>query len=324
MFNKYQSDATSIFKDIVPLPDEHIRLLDWALGLGGEAGEVLDLLKHVIYHKDCTMDKMELAKELGDVLWYVSAIATTCGIDLADVVFLNQVKLKHRFNGKYSAEASANRKANEVSLKETNPYKCLEARIANKGTAPLTVIVVGPDGSGKTTLTTSIAEKANLKRIKCDYRQEDKVTLAKQYLMSESDVIYDRFYYPDEFIYNIVKNIPMSEEYLANILSIFDLLQMTNPVIIYIDADIDTLTERSENWADDYVKVEHLEKIRKLYERWLITMEMRKIPVLRVDTSVFEVNTPEYAELVEKIRIYLEAKRRLYAVCSITGGKDNE
>lgn len=319
MFNEYQQDATSVFKPIKPLNDLHIQVLDWCLGLGGEAGEVLDLMKHAIYHEDSELDKMELAKELGDVLWYVSAIATTFGIDLSDVALLNQVKLKHRYAGSFSAEASADRKAKEADLKATNAYKCLKARILNTQCAPLTVIVVGPDGSGKTTLTTKLAERAGMKRIKCDYRQENKPQLARQYLMSETDVIFDRFYYPDEYIYSTVKGIPMENEYINDLFKVLDLLQIVNPVIMYVDADMDTLVKRSEQWADDYVTVEHLVKIRELYEDWLKQMESLGIPVLKLDTSTVPLDTEEYNGMLDWIIIQFNQLRRSYGTSLITG-----
>ena len=117
MFNEYQAESSGIFKPVKQLTPQNVRLLDWAMGLGGESGEVLDLLKHAIFHKDTELNKMELAKELGDVLWYVSAIATTTGIDMADVAALNRAKLSHRFHGGgFNTAMSADRHAREEQL----------------------------------------------------------------------------------------------------------------------------------------------------------------------------------------------------------------
>ena len=323
MFNRYQKESTDVFKPIKTLSEQEVRLLDWSMGLGGEAGEVLDLLKHVIFHEDTKLDKMELAKELGDVLWYVSAIATTCNIDLADVAILNRGKLLHRFNGKYSAEASANRHANERAFKDTPLYKCLSARILNTQNAPLNIVVVGPDGSGKTTFTTMLADRAGMKRIKCDYRQPNKPQLAKQLLSSELDVIYDRFYYPDEYIYSRVKDIPLDKEYIAELFSIFDVLRIVNPVIIYLDAPLDVLKERSKVWADDYVDVSDLTKIQGLYEEWLIRMKEAGIPVIEIDTGAFELNTKEYNDMMNDVLNDLQSLRKYYGTSNIIGGNDN-
>lgn len=324
MFNAYQQEACGTFKPAAELTPEQVHLLDWAMGLGGESGEVLDLLKHAICHKDSELDKMELAKELGDVLWYVSAIATTCKIDLADIASLNRAKLQHRYNRGYSVENSANRHEKEVALKETSIYKCLRARILNTHYAPLNVIVVGPDGSGKTTFTTMLAERSGMKRIKCDYRQPNKPQLAKQLLNSELDVIYDRFYYPDEYIYSNVKGIPLENDYLNDLLSVYDVLCLVNPVIIYIDAPLDVLVERSKAWADDYVTIADLTKIQAFYEEWLIKMKEAGIPVMEIDSSTVELGTEEYKAMVDYVIKQLGALREKYGTPMITGGESNE
>lgn len=324
MFNEYQQESCSTFKPATELTPEQVHLLDWAMGLGGESGEVLDLLKHAIYHKDSELNKMELAKELGDVLWYVSAIATTCSIDLADIAALNRAKLQHRYGQKYSVEGSAARHEKEIALKDTSIYKCLEARILNTHNAPVNVIVVGPDGSGKTTFTTLLAERAGMERIKCDYRQDDKPALARQLLLSKLNVIYDRFYYPDEYIYSTAKDIPLEPEYINSLLSILDILKLVNPVIIYVDADMDVLKERSAAWADDYVAVSDLKRIKELYAEWLRKIMEANIPVIHIDTSVMKINTPEYEGMVDYIIGRLDAIRARYGTSAISGGVKHE
>ena len=324
MMNQYQQKACGTFKPAVELNPEQIHLLDWAMGLGGESGEVLDLIKHSVFHQEDNLDKMELAKELGDVLWYVSAIATTCGIDLADVAALNSAKLEHRYNKGYSVEDSANRHAKEKALKDTSVYKCLSARILNTHNAPLNVIVLGPDGSGKTTFTTMLSDRSGMKRIKCDYRQPNKPQLARQLLMSELDVIYDRFYYPDEHIYSTVKEIPLENEYLNDLLSVVDLLRLVNPVIIYIDAPLEVLIQRSKAWADDYVTIADLTKIQALYEEWLIAMKEAGVPVIEIDSSTVEYGTEAYTSMVDDVIRKLNGYRKSYGTPKIVGGIHND
>lgn len=55
-----------------------------AMGLAGEAGEVVDLLKKHLYHGHA-LDTGALAKELGDVLWYVAVLAHRSGLMLSAV-----------------------------------------------------------------------------------------------------------------------------------------------------------------------------------------------------------------------------------------------
>ena len=75
-------------------PDE--RLLNGALGLCGESGEVADLVKKHRFH-GVTLDEEKLRKELGDVLWYVAQICDSRGWKMGDVMAGNIEKLKARW-----------------------------------------------------------------------------------------------------------------------------------------------------------------------------------------------------------------------------------
>jgi NTP pyrophosphatase (non-canonical NTP hydrolase) len=69
------------------------------LGLSGEAGEVAEKIKKVIRDKNGIIDKEtkeELKKELGDVLWYVSQIASELNLSLEDIAESNIEKLYSR------------------------------------------------------------------------------------------------------------------------------------------------------------------------------------------------------------------------------------
>ena len=100
-FEDYQTTAmeTAIY------PDE---LLYPVLGLVGEAGEVAEKVKKFfrdnqfeVMCEDAVAEipaekRMEIAKELGDVLWYVTAIASDIGYSLEEVAELNLSKLADR------------------------------------------------------------------------------------------------------------------------------------------------------------------------------------------------------------------------------------
>ena len=91
---EYQSLAKST--DIYP-PD---KALDChILGLANEAGEVAGKLKKIYRDKDgliLLLDKAEISKELGDVLWYVACTAYDLGILLEDIATININKLSDR------------------------------------------------------------------------------------------------------------------------------------------------------------------------------------------------------------------------------------
>lgn len=91
--NEYQEAAgkTAIFP---PEPSlEEIPIYP-VLGLAGETGELVEKFKKGI--RDGSFDRAGALKELGDVLWYVAAVATAMGVDLQSVAELNLIKLHSR------------------------------------------------------------------------------------------------------------------------------------------------------------------------------------------------------------------------------------
>ena len=85
-----------------------------AIGMCGEAGEVSELVKKYAYHGHA-MDTEHLARELGDVLWYVSYMADLFGYSLGEIMEMNQDKLAKRYpDGKFDAERSRNRKEGDI------------------------------------------------------------------------------------------------------------------------------------------------------------------------------------------------------------------
>ena len=71
------------------------------LGLAGESGEVAEKVKKILRDKHglvSDLDKAEIAKELGDVLWYISQIASELGLNLDDIAKGNIEKLLSRLD----------------------------------------------------------------------------------------------------------------------------------------------------------------------------------------------------------------------------------
>ena len=68
------------------------------VGLAGEAGEVLELLKKRI--RDNKLDKAELIKELGDVLYYWTMICNRFDLNVEDVMNTNVAKLEERYKNR--------------------------------------------------------------------------------------------------------------------------------------------------------------------------------------------------------------------------------
>ena len=85
-----------------------------AIGMCGEAGEVSELVKKYEYHGHA-IDTEHLARELGDVLWYVSYMADLFGYSLGKIMAMNQEKLAKRYpDGKFDEERSKNREKGDI------------------------------------------------------------------------------------------------------------------------------------------------------------------------------------------------------------------
>lgn len=303
MFNQFQQEAARSFK---PAESAKEALLDWCLGLGGETGEVLDLVKHnVFHHENSDKYKMELAKELGDILWYVAAIATTEEIFLEDIVTLNVEKLNHRYGGEYSDQASLNRHKVENKFSDTAIYKILKSKINREALAPLNVIVIGPDGAGKTTLIQKLSESLKMPVVKCDYRQEDKIGLSYEYLNNNINVIYDRFYFPDDMVYCKAKGIPLDDEKLAAYGKVLELMKKRNVVFVYVDAPLEMLVERSKAWADDYVSTDDLINIKRAYGDIInIFLRPNGQAIINVENTS-PIESEEYKAMIKDIETLL-------------------
>ncbi len=95
-FDEYQKKAlTTAIIHPDPLMDKTI----WAMGISGEAGEVLEKWKKIVAYKEGRVsaeDLGELKKELGDVVWYVAVMADSLGLSFDEVMQLNVKKLQDR------------------------------------------------------------------------------------------------------------------------------------------------------------------------------------------------------------------------------------
>lgn len=89
------------------------RLLNGLMGLNGEAGECIDLLKKSLYQGH-ELDREHLARELGDVAWYLAVSADALGYKLEDILRMNVEKLRARYPDGFEAERSVNRTEEDV------------------------------------------------------------------------------------------------------------------------------------------------------------------------------------------------------------------
>ena len=106
-FEEYQklSRKTAIY------PDAGNNFIYPTLGLAGEAGEVAEKIKKVLRDNNGVVDESrreEIAKELGDVLWYVAQVASELGLSLDKIANQNIEKLYSRLErGKLSGSGDS-------------------------------------------------------------------------------------------------------------------------------------------------------------------------------------------------------------------------
>lgn len=83
-------------------------LLNGVMGLNGEAGEVIDLVKKARFQGH-ELDTEKLMKELGDIAWYLAITAISIGYSLSDVFDANIEKLQKRYPDGFDKARSMNR-----------------------------------------------------------------------------------------------------------------------------------------------------------------------------------------------------------------------
>lgn len=91
---------------------EVVELTHGAIGIATESGEILDIIKkHTYYGKP--IDKVNLAEEVGDVLWYCALILRNLGMTFEEAAQMNVNKLRKRFPEKFNETEAVNRDLSE-------------------------------------------------------------------------------------------------------------------------------------------------------------------------------------------------------------------
>ena len=103
--NEYQKLAMTTLN---PALDKKDVLINGVMGLCGESGEANDIVKkHLAQGHE--LDKEHLAKELGDIAWYLAETAYAIGYPLEEIFQMNIDKLKKRYPEGFSTERSLSR-----------------------------------------------------------------------------------------------------------------------------------------------------------------------------------------------------------------------
>lgn len=80
-------------------------LINAVMGLCGESGEAIDIVKKHLFQGH-ELDRQKLAKELGDIAWYLAEAATALDIDLDDIFTANIEKLRKRYPDGFDTQRS--------------------------------------------------------------------------------------------------------------------------------------------------------------------------------------------------------------------------
>jgi NTP pyrophosphatase (non-canonical NTP hydrolase) len=124
----YQQFVNAIVKPgheiLTQLTPTQAHILHMAVGVSGEAGELLDAVKkHCIYQKQINLENV--IEEAGDIIFYLTGLLNELDVSLEDCINANTAKLSRRYSsGSYSNEAAIARadKAEEVKEDKKIPF----------------------------------------------------------------------------------------------------------------------------------------------------------------------------------------------------------
>ena len=108
--NEYQQLA---LRTEAKISEPSQRLLNGLMGLNGEAGEAIDILKKHLFQGHW-LDSEHIAIELGDVAYYLAVSADALGYKLEDIFENNIRKLKDRYPEGFDPKRSINRKEGDI------------------------------------------------------------------------------------------------------------------------------------------------------------------------------------------------------------------
>ncbi|MBE6542227.1 MAG: nucleotide pyrophosphohydrolase [Ruminococcaceae bacterium] len=103
--NEYQELAMTTLN---PELDKKDVLINSVMGLCGESGEAIDIVKKWLAQGH-ELDRDHLIKELGDIAWYLAEAATALDVSLEEVFEANITKLKMRYPDGFEKKRSASR-----------------------------------------------------------------------------------------------------------------------------------------------------------------------------------------------------------------------
>ena len=108
--NEYQTLAMTTLNPALSQKDV---LINSVMGLCGESGEAIAIVKKWLAQGH-QLDKEHLAKELGDIAWYLAEAATALDLNLEDILEANIEKLKKRYPEGFDIHRSLERNEKDI------------------------------------------------------------------------------------------------------------------------------------------------------------------------------------------------------------------
>ncbi len=108
--NEYQKRAMTTLNPALGKKDV---LINSVMGLCGESGEAIDIVKKWLAQGHA-LDKEHLAKELGDIAWYLAEAATALDLSLGDILQANLDKLEKRYPDGFDTRRSLSRAVEDL------------------------------------------------------------------------------------------------------------------------------------------------------------------------------------------------------------------
>lgn len=104
-FTEYTNNANRTINTNLDIDDN---LINGVMGLNGESGEVIDLVKKYFYQGH-DLDRDKIVKECGDTLWYLNLVLYAVGSSLEECANLNIQKLRKRYPKGFNPKSSIER-----------------------------------------------------------------------------------------------------------------------------------------------------------------------------------------------------------------------
>lgn len=101
-----------------------------ALGISSEVGELSDVIKKAFVN-NLELDRTEIIKELGDVIWYCALVARAVDSDLHEVMAVNLEKIQARYGEKFS-EIRYNRENRNIAKEDSVAQRVLQQKMKDK------------------------------------------------------------------------------------------------------------------------------------------------------------------------------------------------